>query len=475
MQRLAKHAALALAALSTTALAGCGIEDNLLEPQQPGIITPESVANAGATGAVALYTGALGALQAWECGGGTLAGATNNSQNMCMYSDLLTDVWKTSDTFTQRIDMDRRVVQPNDAEITGRYATMQQTRGFLRDAINSLRANAPTQTDKIAEMYWGIGLTETALAEYFCNGIPLGETVGGVPTYTKGYTNVEVYNFAVAHFDSASTILGAGTADSTARVRRAIAVVKARALVDLGKFTEAAAAVASVPTDYQYVITYSQPTVSNAIWQNNYASSSSARYAVGDSAAIVQGVEAVVRNAIPFGSAKDPRVPVTGSYKTTSTTGFDGTTPYVRADVYSARETPIVVASGIDARLIEAEAKLQASDIAGMMTILNTLRTNAQKLGSLAVPAMAALATPATKDAATDLFFREKAFWQFARGLRLGDLRRLIRQYGRTEDKVFPEGGFHKSPFTFGDDVNFSVPDSEKQNPNFTGCLDRKA
>jgi hypothetical protein len=196
---------------------------------------------------------------------------------------------------------------------------------------------------------------------------------------------------------------------------------------------------------------------------------------VGDSAAIVQGVEQVIRNALPFGSAKDPRVPVTGSYKTTTTAGFDGTTPWVRADVYSARETAVVVASGIDARLIEAEAKLQANDVAGMMTILNALRASAQKLGSLSVPAMPALATPASKDAATDLLFREKAFWQFARGLRLGDLRRLIRQYGRAENQVFPEGGFHKSPFTFGDDVNFSVPDSEKQNPNFTGCIDRKA
>ena len=71
------------------------------------------------------------------------------------------------------------------------------------------------------------------------------------------------------------------------------------------------------------------------------------------------------------------------------------------------------------------------------------------------------------------MLFREKAFWQFARGTRLGDLRRLIRQYGRAEDQVFPEGGFHTPPFAFGDDVNFSVPDSEQQNPNFTACLDR--
>ncbi len=85
------------------------------------------------------------------------------------------------------------------------------------------------------------------------------------------------------------------------------------------------------------------------------------------------------------------------------------------------------------------------------------------------------LSRPANQTAATDLFFREKAFWQFARGTRLGDLRRLIRQYGRTEDTTFPEGPFHKTYDTFGDDVNLPVPDSERTNPQFQGCLDRNA
>ena len=57
---------------------------------------------------------------------------------------------------------------------------------------------------------------------------------------------------------------------------------------------------------------------------------------------------------------------------------------------------------------------------------------------------MAALATPANQKAAIDLYFREKAFWLFSRGTRLGDLRRLVRQYKRTQDNVFPTGTFHE-------------------------------
>ncbi len=459
-----RRAATGLLALAPLALAACSLEDNLLEPQQPGVITPEAIENAGATGAIGLYIGAIGALKNWSCGG---------AGNMCLYSDLMTDVWKTSDTFTQRIDMDRRQLQTNDAEVTGRYATMTQSRGFFRDAINSLRTNLPNETDRVAEMYFALGFTELSMAEYFCNGIPLGETVNGEVRYSKPFTNVEVYTLALAHLDSA-VALGTGTGTIAVRARTAAQIARGRVLVDLGRFAEAATAVSGVATSYQYLLTFAQTSGDNAIWATNYSASSTARYTVGDSASLVQEVETVVRNAIPFASSKDPRVPTTGTFRNT-VKGFDGITPWVRADAYATRETPYAVVSGIDARLVEAEARLQANDVPGMMSVLNGLRGTTQLLGNLSVPALGALATPATRDAAINLFFREKAYWQFARGARLGDLRRLIRQYGRTEDQTFPEGGFHKAPFTFGNDVNFPVPDSEKTNTQFTGCIDRNA
>jgi hypothetical protein len=110
-----------------------------------------------------------------------------------------------------------------------------------------------------------------------------------------------------------------------------------------------------------------------------------------------------------------------------------------------------------------------------MMTILNGLRAAPPKNGTYQPAAMAPLATPATQDAATSLYFREKAFWTFARGQRLGDLRRLIRQYGRTQDNVFPTGVYFKGGLPYGKDVNFPVPDGERVNPQFTGCIDRNA
>jgi hypothetical protein len=113
-----------------------------------------------------------------------------------------------------------------------------------------------------------------------------------------------------------------------------------------------------------------------------------------------------------------------------------------------------------------------------MMAILNALRASPQVLGVFSVPAMAPLPTPGDLTSATNLFFREKALWEFERGYRMGDLRRLVRQYGRSPDQVFPSGTFARNTVPsgpYGTEVAFPVPDVEKTNPLFTGCLDDKA
>jgi hypothetical protein len=75
------------------------------------------------------------------------------------------------------------------------------------------------------------------------------------------------------------------------------------------------------------------------------------------------------------------------------------------------------------------------------------------------------------------LFFREKAFWTFGRGERLGDLRRLARQDPYKQwynvGNLFPTGNHYRGG-VYGTDVNLPVPkDEENNNPNFHGCIDR--
>ena len=85
---------------------------------------------------------------------------------------------------------------------------------------------------------------------------------------------------------------------------------------------------------------------------------------------------------------------------------------------------------------------------------------------------------PGTTAAQVDLLFKERAYSLWLTAHRLGDMRRLIRQYGRNSETVFPTGTFFhagSASGNYGTDVNIILPNQEKNNPNFTGCIDRAA
>ena len=440
---------------------GCNLRESLLSPQQPGVIGPGSVTTP--TGAEALRIGAMGAFKAWVAGGGA------NFANLPMLSDLVTDVWASGDTQSQHNETDQRTVQSSNGVLAGAYSSVQQARGFALTAINALRQYVtPPPAASIGELYFAMGFAELQMSEVFCNGVPFGSMVDGVPTYTQPISNADGFRLAIARFDTALALVTGSDAASTA-IRRVNSIAKARAQIDLGNYAAAATLVADVPTNYQYLLTFSLTTTSPELYILNGIQPS--RFVVGDSFAIVNGAPSVIRNALPFASANDPRVPVSGSTSNTRR-AFDGSTPWVGQTLYGQTD-PFPVLTGIDARLIEAEAKINANDFTGMLATLNALRTSPQTIGNKTIPAMPALTTvPTTKDAALTLYFREKAFWQFGRGFRLGDLRRQLRQYGRSQDNVFPVGTWFKGG-TYGRDVNLPMVDSELTNPNYKGCLDR--
>ena len=55
------------------------------------------------------------------------------------------------------------------------------------------------------------------------------------------------------------------------------------------------------------------------------------------------------------------------------------------------------------------------------------------------------LVDPGTQLGRENLLFSERALWLYATGTRLGDMRRLIGQYGRTQSTVLPTGAYHLS------------------------------
>ena len=84
------------------------------------------------------------------------------------------------------------------------------------------------------------------------------------------------------------------------------------------------------------------------------------------------------------------------------------------------------------------------------------------------------VADPGSLQGRINLLMEERGFWLYLTGHRLGDLRRLVRQYGRPQETVFPTGLYHKGG-EYGSDVNFPVSSDERNNPNFESCLDRNA
>lgn len=436
-------------------LGGCNVKDELLAPQQPGVISPSDVQSA--TGAEGLYVGAVGNFK------NALVGGSGNTETIWQFTGLMTDEFKSADTFSQRNDADQRATQTNDAQLSPIYTSLQQARGSSRTALTYLRQFEPlTSNAHQAEMLFTIAFAEMQLGEDFCNGISLGETVNGVAVYTPPLMTKDVFTAALARVDSGLALATATDAATTA-VRNALLITKGRLQVDLGQFAAAATTVAAVPVAFQYDGTFSQTTNDNGWW---IMTTSSKRYTMGDNV----DAGGPIANALPFVSAKDPRVPTLAA----SGKGFDTTTPFVNQAIWN-RDDPIAIVDGLDGQLIQAEAKLNASDIAGMMTILNALRAAPPTQG-IFKPAgtLAPLAAPATQADAVTLYFREKAFWTFGRGQRLGDLRRQVRQYGRPQDQVYPSGQFFKNG-NYGTRVAFPVPDRDKANPQFSGCIDTNA
>lgn len=417
-----------LVALAGVLLTGC---DALTDVDAPDVVQPKDVDNA--EGAAAFGAAAIDNLY------GQFA-------NMTSTTGRFSDEFYLSDSFNAFAAVDYREQAVTYTEwgpvLLGRGRT------FAQLGIDLYLEHAPEERAAIGQLYAVRGLAALLLGEVNCNGTPLSEVVDLKPVYGGPITSDSMTTRAVAELDIA---LDYASADP--RIMNLVRVARGRALTNLGRFSEAASAVAGVPTDYEYhaELTSAGSGIQNPIFNTNSMTDVWGAITVADR----EGA-----NGLDFVSAGDPRVPTESLG-----TGRDGETEHHYFTRFTDRYDPIVLASGIEARLIEAEADLQAGGNR-WLSILNDLRAVAID------PPMESLMDPGTPDGRVDLVFRERAFWLFATGHRMGDLRRLLRQYGRSQNDTHPVGHY-KGPQDYGTDVVFILTLSEQSNPEGFVCMDR--
>ena len=470
-------ASLVLAAVWTLA-AACHLTD---------VSNPDIVPVGGLDDPLALPTiraGAIGDFGLAYTGSGA-SGSGGTVEGQVLASGLLADEWINTETFPDRVQADARQTDPASGTFTTIFRNLARAHLSATSAAKRFRDLSDTTANAgLAEMLTLAGYTRLFFAENYCSGVPISyPNPDGSVNYGAQLTTAQMLDSALLRFNEA---LGAAQALTNATTKAnaiALATVgKARALLAMGRLVDAdtVASAASVPTTFFYVIQHDLNTTrqGNGVYAGIRKFK---RYGVADA----EGGAGLAWRTVLDPRTTFTRVPATNR-------GFDNATPQYDQLRYTDEKAAITLATGLEARLINAEAALRRGDTTGFMGILNGLRTTPPGYILAGVQAttspgdqprpvgpMAVLANPADSTAAITLLFNERARWLWGTGHRLNDLRRLERAtgvrggFGWPDSLVFPHGPYFKNGLVYGPDTNYPIPLEEQNNPGVQACLDR--
>lgn len=467
---------LVLAGAIALALSGCDT-DEIVKVEDPAQLQPDAVENAAAV--PALVNGAFRQFLGGYSGYGDDAFNT--------MSGAISDELAWGDSFTTRVAADRRTLQApvlgNISDVAyGRLHSSRVQADRALSLIDRFQDDLDDPEGMRSLLRTTQGYVYVTLSEGWCGGVPFsnippeGEIDPSLIDYGPAQTTVQMNEAAIALFDQALT----------QDPENELAMVgKGRALLNLGRYAEAEAAVANVSDNFVFLLEHS----TNTSAQNNPISAlmDNGRYSIANLEGGLTSTGAALRpdnntattapsaEGLNFRTAQDPRLPYVADGRCFTTSIFC----YKNLN-YPDFNADMPLASGVEARLIEAEAALARGDGVTMMAILNDLRARVASIMPLlypdheqvfpvptsGAPSLAPLIDPVTAAARRDLLFRERAFWLYNTGHRQGDLRRLVRNYGLPQTQVFPTGPYFRGG-TFGTDVAYPVPFNEENNPEF--------
>ncbi|MFL5496149.1 MAG: RagB/SusD family nutrient uptake outer membrane protein [Gemmatimonadales bacterium] len=337
-------------------------------------------------------------------------------------------------------DFDRRTILPTNTVYSAEscdqgdptvYTTLSTARF---DGDNALRLLDGWTDEQVPGR---VGLIATAAAYAGYSLVLLGEGMcSAALDVGPELTPAQILTEAEARFTRA---IEAATAAGDDQTLNLALLGRARARLDLGNQAGAGADAALIPAGFLVEATYSgvKTQRENLVFTALYRD-------------LLYTVDIPFRD-VTFGGAPDPRVSVADA----GSGGADVTVEIFQPLKYPAINSPIPVARWEEAQLILAEVDVAAGDVAGAVSIINTLHANA------GIPAFGG----GTPEEVMTQIIDERRRELFLEGQRLGDIIRYGLPLFPAPGSPFPVGGTDTG--VYGTQVCFPLPSVERNNnPN---------
>jgi starch-binding outer membrane protein, SusD/RagB family len=327
----------------------------------------------------------------------------------------------------------RGIIRAEDAN--GLWGGIQRARWVAESGIERMKTvlgEAFGTNPLSARAYIYAGLANRLAGENLCEAVIDG---GPAEDFKVYFTRAE------ADFTQAITIANTLTGSIKDSLLRVSYGGRASVRAAQGKWSEAAADAALVPTSYVFVAPFSTNTTAE---NNELVTETTDRF------------EYTVYNSQWAQVFKDPRVPwdtvkaANGAIRV----GQDGRTPFFQQKKYTTKGSDVPMVKGTEMLLIRAEAALRNNDVPGAMTLINQERAF---YSTAAAPLPALTATTAAD--AWRILQKERGAVLWLETRRLWDLRRWNAEPAPI-----------KNTFLDGRDKCIPISQNELQsNPNLRG------
>jgi hypothetical protein len=338
----------------------------------------------------------------------------------------------------------------DDSDLNAHWENAQRARWLAEETIRRLEAAGPPPTGSVQtpaqyaaalqQAFVYAGFANRLLGENMCEAVIDGSGALAVATF---FTRAE------SLFTKALAVTGAPTATAAALTSAAYAG-RAAARVHLGKWSEAVTDAGQVAIGFVYNMPYFN--IGSDDQRNRIA------WAAGNTPYRAH----TQWNTWHYDyrqATNDPRVPITiTTLQGDAAIECCGRVAFWPEAKHNTSASPVRLASGREMRLIEAEALLRNSDLAGAMTLINAVRTNAATTP----------VTATTLEEGWRLLKRERGIELWLEARRLGDLRRW--KANNTPGALDPLEEVGAASHLAKQDLCFPIGRSEREtNPNLRG------